>query len=103
MGNTAVDRHILIIDDNPTKNIIIESNENFTLLKNMFMTNYLITILGENQSKNLPMIPVLQMMEHCKMSCGADSRKASKVLELNISFWMRAIVFSLEGRLVSKK
>jgi hypothetical protein len=67
------------------------------------MINYLITILGEKQSKNLPMIPVLQMMEHCKMSCGADSRKASKVLELNISFWMRAIVFAFEGRLVSKK
>jgi hypothetical protein len=67
------------------------------------MSNYLITILGEKQSKNLPMIPVLQMMEHCKMNCGADSRKASKVLELNISFCKRAIVFAFEGRLVSKK
>ena len=27
----------------------------------------------------LPIIPVLKMMEHCKMNWGADSRKASKI------------------------
>jgi hypothetical protein len=39
-----------------------------------------------NPKNNLLKFPVLQMMEHCKMNCGADSRKASKVVELNVSF-----------------
>jgi hypothetical protein len=42
-------------------------------------------------------------MEHCKMNCGADSRKASSVLERNISFWMFAMLFALDGRLESMK
>jgi hypothetical protein len=47
--------------------------------------------------------PVLQMMEHCKMNCGADSRNISRAVELIMSFWMRATVLVFEGRLVSKK
>ena len=43
------------------------------------------------------------MMEHCKINCGADSRKISRAVELIMSFWMRATVLVFEGRLVSKK
>ncbi len=42
-------------------------------------------------------------MEHCKMNWGADSRKASNVLEWNISFWVMAMLFAFDGWLVSKK
>jgi hypothetical protein len=47
--------------------------------------------------------PVLQMIVHCKMNCGADSRKISRAVELIMSFWMRATIFEFEARLVSKK
>ena len=50
---------------------------------------YYVKLRGPNKRLNdddlskyttlLPIIPVLKMIEHCKMNCGADSRKASKI------------------------
>jgi hypothetical protein len=48
-------------------------------------------------------IPVLRTMEHCKMNCGADSKKASMMLELKTSFLIIEIISWFPGRLVSKK
>jgi hypothetical protein len=42
-------------------------------------------------------------MEHCKINSGADSRKASIMLQFKISFLMIEIVSLFSGRLESKK
>jgi hypothetical protein len=49
------------------------------------------------------MVPVLQMIEHCRMNCGADSRKVSRHLEPNTSFLMICRVLTLDERAVSRK
>ena len=41
------------------------------------------------------------MIEHCKMSCGADSRKASNNPELSASRWIFFISFLFSGDEVS--
>jgi hypothetical protein len=54
-----------------------------------------------NVQKSLLMIPVRRTMDDCKMNCGADSRKASKVPLSKASFFILNISCEFSGKLVS--
>ncbi len=49
------------------------------------------------------MVPVLRMMDHCKMNWGADSRNASRIRDVIASTFIFLIICWFLGRDVSIK